>query len=156
MIVEGAGQNQAVITDKNGNYLLSGLPSGPLVVSGQLSGFATLRQTVAFDQRPRRLDMTLRVGDLSETVQVTAEAPVINTSSSEIAQIFRADDAKSVRQAAPRPSNEPSVNVQSLQRRASGVLPVRMEVPRAGTSHRFVKPLVVDEPALVSFRYKRN
>ena len=45
VIVEGAGQNQAVITDKNGDYLLSGLPSGPLVVSGQLPGFATLRQS---------------------------------------------------------------------------------------------------------------
>ena len=156
VIVEGGGQNQAVITDKNGNYLLSGLPSGPLVVSGQLSGFATVRQSVVFDQRPRRLDMTLPVGNATETVTVVAEAPVINTSTSEISQAFRADDAKSVRQAAPRPSNEPSVNVQSLQRRASGVLPVRMEVPRAGTSHRFVKPLVVDEPALVSFRYKRN
>jgi hypothetical protein len=59
-------------------------------------------------------------------------------------------------QKSARQSNEPSLNVQSLQRRASGVLPVRMEVPRAGTSHRFVKPLVVDEPATVSFRYKRN
>jgi hypothetical protein len=47
-------------------------------------------------------------------------------------------------------------NVQSLQRRASGVLPVRMEVPRAGTSHRFVKPLVIDEETKVTFRYKRR
>ena len=156
VIVEGGGQNQAVITDRNGNYLLSGLPSGPLVVSGQLPGFATVRHSVVFDQRPRRIDMTLPVGNATETVTVVAEAPVIDTSTSEISQAFRADDAKSVRQAAPRPSNEPSVNVQSLQRRASGVLPVRMEVPRAGTSHRFVKPLVVDESALVSFRYKRN
>jgi hypothetical protein len=50
----------------------------------------------------------------------------------------------------------PSVNVQNLQRRASGVLPVRMEVPRAGTSHRFVKPLVIDEETRVTFRYKRR
>ena len=81
---------------------------------------------------------------------------MINTSIVRDRADLQGGRAKSVRQAAPRPSNEPSVNVQSLQRRASGVLPVRMEVPRAGTSHRFVKPLVVDEPALVSFRYKRN
>ncbi len=58
-----------------------------------------------------------------------------------------------------RPKTEtdaPSVNVQNLQRRASGVLPVRMEVPRAGTSHRFVKPLVIDEETRVTFRYKRR
>ncbi len=50
----------------------------------------------------------------------------------------------------------PSANVQSLQRRAAGVLPIRIEVPRAGTSHRFVKPLVIDEETVVSFRYKRR
>ena len=49
----------------------------------------------------------------------------------------------------------PSANVQSLQRRAAGVLPVRVDVPRSGASHRFVKPLVVDEETIVSFRYKR-
>jgi hypothetical protein len=31
-----------------------------------------------------------------------------------------------------------------------------MEVPRAGTSHRFLKPLVIDEATVVSFRYKRR
>jgi hypothetical protein len=31
-----------------------------------------------------------------------------------------------------------------------------MEVPRAGTSHRFVKPLVIDEATLVTFRYRRQ
>ncbi len=50
----------------------------------------------------------------------------------------------------------PSANVQSLQRRAAGVLPVRIDVPRAGTSHRFLKPLVVDEETVVQFRYPRR
>jgi hypothetical protein len=36
------------------------------------------------------------------------------------------------------------------------VLPVRIDVPRAGTSHRFLKPLVIDEETVVSFRYKRR
>ena len=50
----------------------------------------------------------------------------------------------------------PSANVQSLQRRAAGVLPVRIDVPRAGTSHRFIKPLVVDEETMVQFRYQKR
>jgi len=49
---------------------------------------------------------------------------------------------------------EPSLNVVKLQRRASGVLTVRVDVPRAGTSHQFVKPLVVDQEPSVTFRYK--
>jgi 2-polyprenyl-3-methyl-5-hydroxy-6-metoxy-1,4-benzoquinol methylase len=41
--------------------------------------------------------------------------------------------------------------VVNLQRRAAGVLPVRVDVPRAGTSHQFVKPLVVDQKSVVSY-----
>ena len=50
----------------------------------------------------------------------------------------------------------PSQNVVDLQRRTAGVLPVRIDVPRAGTSHQFVKPLVVDQEVTVGFRYKRR
>jgi hypothetical protein len=50
----------------------------------------------------------------------------------------------------------PSQNVVNLQRRAAGVLPVRVDVPRAGSSHQFVKPLVVDQVPSVTFRYKRR
>jgi hypothetical protein len=49
---------------------------------------------------------------------------------------------------------EPSVNVQNLQRRIAGVLPVRVDVPHAGHSYHFVRPLVVDEDTTVRFRYK--
>ncbi len=51
---------------------------------------------------------------------------------------------------------EPSQNVINLQRRTSGVLPIRVDVPRAGTSHQFVKPLVVDQETVVKLRYKRR
>ena len=51
---------------------------------------------------------------------------------------------------------EPSQNVINLQKRAAGVLPVRVDVPRAGTSHQFIKPLVVDQETFVSLRYKRR
>jgi hypothetical protein len=159
IVVEGAGQRQQVVTDTNGNYTLSGLGSGPLVVTGQLQGFNTVRRSVVFDQRPRQVDMVLQVGSVAESVTVTAEAPVINTSSSEVAQRFRLDELNAKTPppvSAPNESQAPSLNVQSLQRRASGVLPVRMDVPRAGTSHRFVKPLVIDEATVISFRYKRH
>jgi hypothetical protein len=50
----------------------------------------------------------------------------------------------------------PSQNVVNLQSRAAGVLPIRIDVPRAGVSHQFVKPLVVGTEATVTLRYKRN
>jgi hypothetical protein len=160
VVAEGSGKRQESVTDVNGIYTLSGLPSGPLIVTGQLSGFTSVRRSVLFDQRPRQVDMTLAVGGITESVTVNAEAPIINTQTSEVTQTFRpnqyANAPTQQSQAKGREDNQPSLNVQNLQRRASGVLPVRMEVPRAGTSHRFVKPLVIDESTVVSFRYRRR
>ena len=50
----------------------------------------------------------------------------------------------------------PSQNIVSLQRRVEGVLPVPVDVPRAGTMQKFVRPLVVDQEATVTLRYKRK
>jgi len=47
-----------------------------------------------------------------------------------------------------------SVNVTNLQQLVSGVLPVRVDVPRAGNSYNFVRPLVLDEETKVTFTYK--
>ncbi len=47
-----------------------------------------------------------------------------------------------------------SANVVDLQRRAAGVLPISVDVPRAGNSYRFVRPLVLDEETRVTFKYK--
>jgi hypothetical protein len=54
------------------------------------------------------------------------------------------------------PLSAPSQNVVNLQTRAAGVLPIRVDVPRAGVSHQFAKPLVVNTEATVKLRYKRN
>lgn len=45
-------------------------------------------------------------------------------------------------------------SVTNLQRRVAGVLPVRVDVPRAGTLLRFVRPLVLDKETKVTFRYR--
>ncbi len=73
-----------------------------------------------------------RVGALAETDAVSGAAPRVN----EIGQA--------------------SQNVVNLQQRAAGVLPVRVDVPRAGSSHIFSKPLVIDQETTVSFRYRQR
>jgi hypothetical protein len=50
--------------------------------------------------------------------------------------------------------NTPSANVSNLQRKVAGILPVQIEVPRAGRSYRFVRPLVLEEETKISFQYK--
>jgi hypothetical protein len=81
-------------------------------------------------------------GGLAEAITVGGETPAVDRAASR--------DDEGQKQTAP------SQNVMNLQRRAAGALPVRVDVPRAGTSHQFVKPLVVDQETVVNFRYKRR
>jgi len=61
---------------------------------------------------------------------------------------------RNARKIAAQQQTAASVNVTNLQQRVSGVLPVRIDVPRAGNSYHFVRPLVLDEETKVSFTYK--
>jgi hypothetical protein len=80
---------------------------------------------------------------VNETVVVRGDSPAVDKAAAR-------DESYSLAR------QMPSQKVIDLQRRTAGVLPVRVDVPRAGTSHRFVKPLVVDQETVVSFRYKRR
>jgi hypothetical protein len=51
-------------------------------------------------------------------------------------------------------SQNASTNVLNLQKLVAGVLPVPIDVPHAGTSFSFVRPLVLDEETKVTFSYK--
>jgi hypothetical protein len=138
------------VSGPDGSYVVHAVPSGAITVTSELRGFSTGRRSFAFDQKPRRLDFRMEIGDASESVNVRAEAPTINTSARELANVTPAD----------RKSQDldtkvaPSQNVINLQRRVAGVLPVRVDVPRAGTQYRFIRPLVIAEETTVSFRYK--
>jgi len=44
--------------------------------------------------------------------------------------------------------------VLDLQKRVASVLPVRIDVPRAGNSYHFARALVLDEETRVTFSYK--
>jgi len=127
------------LTDAGGMFTFSGVPQGDAIVTTELAGFRTSAVTFPFDGSPRRIEIELSVGALEETLTVTAEAPL--------------NDRRREVEPPPMP---PSQNVINLQARAAGVLPIRVDVPRAGVSHQFVKPLVVGTEATVKLRYKRN
>jgi hypothetical protein len=88
------------------------------------------------------------VGALTETVTVTAEAPYLDQRGNV------GGERDNERKALDAVQQSPSQNVLALQRRVAGVLPVRIDVPRTGTLHRFVRPLVFEEETTVTFRYK--
>jgi len=138
--VTSGGQRQTATTDASGLYTVYGVPAGSLTIAGALQGFKTNRQSFKYAGEGRQLNLTLELSGAIETVTVSAESP----------------DAQVSQKAVRNEPQAPSENVQNLQRRASGVLPIRIEVPRAGVSYAFVKPLVVDEEALVTFKYKKR
>jgi hypothetical protein len=127
------GLHRQTITDASGLYVIRDVPSGTVTVTGELAGFRMVRRSVAHDaKRPRLVDIQMEIAGLAETVTVTGQSPGVQQ------------------------QNAPSQNVLNLQRRVAGVLPVRVDVPRSGTSYQFVRPLVLDEETTVSFRYKRR
>ena len=133
------GRQRQVTTDAKGMYRLSGVPVGQVHVRATLAGFNSNEATFIFEGDPRRLDMRLEVQALREAVTVMSEGVTD----------LRAEDAAAAQQA-------PSQNIVNMQRKVAGVLPVRVDVPRAGTAYRFVRPLVLNEETSVSFRYKRR
>ena len=137
-----AGQRREVVTNANGAYRLSGIRAGLATLKAALAGFHPVETSFEFDGDPRRVDIQLQVQALTEAVTVTAEGAAVDRR-----ELPRTMDA--IQQA-------PSQNVVNMQRKVAGVLPVRLDVPRAGTAYRFVRPLVLNEETSVSFRYKRK
>jgi len=131
------GHRMSTVSDDQGSFTFSGVPHGEVRMNATLEGFQSNSTSFRFDGTPRRIELVLQIGSLSETVAVTGESPMIDIR----------------HEPAPAP---PSQNVVNLQARASGVLPIRIDVPRAGVSHEFIKPLVVGDEATVTLRYKRN
>src|SRR6476659_7408909 len=71
----------SAVTDVNGEYRISPLPIGTYTVTYELAGvepvrFADVRLTVGF---VARLNATLKIGTLTETVTVSGVSPIVDT-----------------------------------------------------------------------------
>jgi hypothetical protein len=142
----GTGTVRNGVTDSSGRWVVSNLTSGPVEFAAYAPGFRRLVYKFNYDAtKPIPLGSTLQVAAAMQTVEVTASSPEIR----DYQRIER--DAK---KNAEKQQTAASANVFSLQQRVSGVLPVRVDVPRAGNSYNFVRPLVLDEETKVTFTYK--
>ena len=70
--------------DPAGHYIIPLLPPGDYTVTVEAGGFRTLIQSGISLQiaQQAKLDLTMQVGAVSETLQVTAQAPLLQTQSS--------------------------------------------------------------------------
>ncbi|MEN3336054.1 MAG: hypothetical protein V7641_5419 [Blastocatellia bacterium] len=141
------GATQTVASDGEGHWVVSGVQPGPVRVRVDSPGFKSFQQEMNFEpSHSARLGVTLEVGAAAEVVNVAAGSAGLERESRRLE-----DQARKAQQAQ---LNAPSQNVFSLQRKVAGILPVRVDVPRAGKSYRFVRPLVIEEETKITFQYR--
>ena len=74
-----------LVTDASGAYHFTAVPSGTYTVSVKMSGFRTFSRTVPVTLNTvARVDVKLDIGQLTESVQVSAESPVLQTDKAEV------------------------------------------------------------------------
>ena len=89
---------QTVVSSETGNYRFPALPPGTWTVTYELAGFNTLRRegialSLGFTAN---INIELALATLQETVTVTGESPVIDTSATRIQQNFKTEQLQSL------------------------------------------------------------
>jgi hypothetical protein len=143
------GATFRAMTDIGGRWMIAGIPSGRVKIRVDAAGFKSSVRDYDYDgSRPGHYSFRLDVGSVNESIMVTSGAVDMKKESQQI--------EKQARQNAAAADLAASVNVTALQNRVVGVLPIAVNVPRAGNSYRFVRPLVVDEETKVTFSYRQG
>jgi hypothetical protein len=138
------GAVRTAATDYSGRWIVSSMPSGRVRIAAAAPGFNNVISNLNYDaNNPTSYRFTLPVASVAQTVEVQGNGQMLE--SLPLDRDLKKKDAA---------SNSASNNVLNLQRRVSGVLPVRVDVPRAGNSYSFVRPLVLDEETKLTFTYK--
>jgi len=84
------GFRRAAVTEASGLFVLSNLPVGPYRLDAMLSGFRSFQQTgivLTVNANPE-INITLSLGQVSETVSVQAAAPLVETRSPGIGSVI--------------------------------------------------------------------
>ena len=84
---QGSGRVVSVITDDRGQYRLLNVPPGKYTIQGELAGFASviIRDVELLVGQNASLPMTMKLAQVSETLTVVGETPLIDISSSQVA-----------------------------------------------------------------------
>ncbi len=90
------GFTRSAVSDDKGRYELRALPIGPYEVSAELEGFRKLTKGVQLTVGSEvSMNFMMEVGGVEQTVVVTAEAPVVQTNSTEMGALV---DQKQIQQ----------------------------------------------------------
>jgi carboxypeptidase family protein len=110
------GWTRTVTSDTNGEYTAPSLRTGTYTVAAEMSGFKTVTVAnvhVGVDQRVR-INLAMELGQMTEAVEIQAEVPLVQTSSSDLSATVEEEQIKNL------PLN--GRNFVSLTRTVPGVL----------------------------------
>ena len=84
------GTRRDAITNDEGDFVIPNVPIGRYEVAAELAGFKrVVRSPVPLDvDQTARVDFELEVGNLTETVEVKASIPLVNSETSSIGQVI--------------------------------------------------------------------
>jgi hypothetical protein len=84
---QAAGRQMTAVTNDRGEYRLLNVPAGKYTVQAELSGFTTviLRDVELLVGQNATMPVTMKVAQVSETLTVVGETPLVDTSSSQVA-----------------------------------------------------------------------
>src|SRR4051812_30686720 len=84
------GRTQTVTTNEDGNFTITQLPPGRYDLAVEAQNFKKLLQSdlVLQTDQTQRVNLVLEVGNVNEQVTVVAEAPVINTDTSDKSEVI--------------------------------------------------------------------
>lgn len=99
------GLTRSLVTESDGRFRVGGLPPGPYSIRGELQGFGTVDITdvtvVVGSETVRNL--TMQVQGVQESVTVTAQAPVVDTTMTEVSGVITQEQMQML----PLPSRQP-------------------------------------------------
>lgn len=109
--VNNTGQRFSATTDKQGHYLFPAVPPGTYSVTGSLAGMdsKTVKGVNVNLGTSPKVDLKLGLGKVTESVTVTAEAPLVDVTSSAAATSIRTETIEKL----PRGRDFASVVVQA-------------------------------------------
>ncbi len=86
---EATGLSRSATVSSTGTFRIGPLPAGRYEVSVALTGFATqVRSAIVQVGETVTVDFTMKVGAVTESIQVVGESPLVQTTTSDVGQVI--------------------------------------------------------------------
>lgn len=92
------GIPQSTVTGSAGDYTIPNLAPGSYKVTAQSQGFATsvISETAVLVQQTTRVDFSLSPGQTNQQISVTAEAPLVQSTTSDLGQVIESQQIQAL------------------------------------------------------------